>query len=193
MPTPYNRDFTRRKSALLHDYDCRGTGNTRSQGASLGDVLTHYAEVTLDEAVEAGECIAMVRVGKGFKVLGATVAWNVTSSVIAVAGAITAFGDPYACGRLCNGPLDMRQSSNLSCGGSFTSCGILTKIGKFGDGCGIGYTYQCDTDLVITNLYGRGTAFQGGFGTGEPSGGGDWGGALPVGTVIAVEVRGIQT
>mgnify|MGYP001580284493 FL=1 len=79
------------------------------------------------------------------------------------------------------------------CTRSFASCGVLTKIGRVGDGCGIGYTYTCATDLIISNLYGIGSAFQGGFGNAEPSGGGVFGDAIPSGTTFAVEVRGIQT
>ena len=189
----YNTGFTRRKSSGLFDTDCRTTGTTRPLGGP-SKTVTYYAEHTLDEAIEAGECISMVRVHKGFKVTGVTVAWTIASTTVAIAGTIVGFGDPFCCGRLSNRPLDFRRSSaDGTCAGSFQSCGTLTKIGRIGDGCGIGYTYTCETDLILTNLYGIGSHYQGGFGTGQPSGGGVFGDAIPSGTVVAVEVRGIQT
>lgn len=185
MPFPYNKDFTRRKSAYLHDLDCRTTGQTRKAQVNP----PYYATVTTDEAIEQGECIAMLRVPRNFRVTSAQVTWNVPSAADVILG----FGDPFACGRLSNGPLDARSSSNPKAGyaGSFASCGILSKTGNIGDGCGIGYRYTCETDLVITNLYGLQSHELGGFAGGAgPNGGGVWGAALPSGSTITVVVDG---
>ena len=191
----YNTAFTRRKSSYLHDYDCRSTGQLRQPVGGPGETITYYGEVTLDEAVEQGECISMVRVTRGFKVTGVTVAWQGPEGVAPAGDVIVGFGDPFCCGRLSNQPLDLRWLSDRGQNntGSFQSCGTLVKVGKVGDGCGLGYVYTCETDLIITNLYGIGSHYQGGFGAGEPSGGGVWGGAITSGTTIAVEVRGIMT
>lgn len=191
----YNTSFTRRKSSMLFDLDCRTTGPTRTVGA-LGETLTFAAYHTLDEAIEQGECIAMVRVPAGFMVTGAVVAWEGPAGAAPAGDTIIGFGDPYACGRLSNRPIDLRWISQLGQNntGSFQSCGVLTKCGKTGDGCGLGYVYTCETDLVITNLYGLTSHDQGGWkGNPAASGGGVWGGAITSGTTIFVEVRGIQT
>ncbi len=196
MPTPYNKDFTRRKSSYLHDADCRTTGSLRLPAGGLGEAFTYFGEVTLNEAIEAGECISMVRVHKGFKVTGVTLVWAGPEGVAPAGDVVIGFGDPFACGRLSNAPIDMRWLSDRgqNNSGSFASCGVLTKVGRVGDGCGIGYVYTCDTDLIVSNLYGLGSHQQGGWeGGGQISGGGVWGGAITSGTTIAVEVRGIQT
>ena len=192
----WNTAFTRRKSSYLHDYDCRQTGNLRQPVGGPGETITYYGEVTLDEAVEAGECIAMVRVHKGFKVTGVNIVWTGPEGVAPAGDAVVGFGDPFACGRLSNAPLDLRWLSERgqNNSGSFQSCGTLVKVGKIGDGCGLGYVYTCETDLIITNLYGFGSHQQGGWeGGGQISGGGVWGGAITSGTTIAVEVRGVLT
>lgn len=193
MPVPYNKDFTRFKSAQLQGLDCNTTTGGITYSYAEDRPVRLVAKLTTADAIEAGKCISMLRVQRGFMVTGAQVAWNVPSAADVIMG----LGDPYACGRFSNGPLDFRNSSTPKAGaytGSFFNCGILTKTGAVGDGCGIGYVFTCDTDVILTNLYGLSSHELGGFAGGAgPSGGGVWGGVLPSGTQIVVTLDGVMT
>ena len=97
------------------------------------------------------------------------------------------------CGRFL-GPVDTSTAS----GGYFSqaqgvSCGSvvnLQKIGRGGDGCGFGYLYRCDTDMIVTNGYGINTFQQGGGSVSGASMGGGTPGPLASGTVIGLLVDG---
>ena len=190
MPNPYNKDFTRRKSSYLFDLDCRGVGPTRTAGTP-GDTVTYAAVVTTDEAIEAGECISMVRVPRGFTVTDAALMATATALNVVIG-----LGDPFACGRLL-GPIMIGQGTGIDATSlpegthSCVQYVRLAKIGRGGDGCGFGYTYTCETDLVVTVGYG-----QSGFGVGgstKTTGAvstGQGGIALPSGAVIGVSVTG---
>lgn len=117
-------------------------------------------------ALEKGECVAMVRVPKGARIVGARLSWrrsDTTESVLAV-------GDPYACGRLL-GPISTIQNSGVFPVGTgngascqpWGACAVLTKTGNNGDGCGLFYQYTCETDILVTNLHDAGSAANGGF------------------------------
>lgn len=192
MAIPYNKDFTRFKSNQLQGLDCQAAGVAPVLYSFTEDrPVRLIGELTTADAIEGGKCISMLRVQRGFKVTSAQVVWKVPSAADVVMG----LGDPFACGRLSNGPLDFRSNSNPKDGyaGSFANCGILTKVGKEGDGCGIGYVFTCDTDVILTNLYGLGSHTQGGWQGSGVNGGGVWGGVLPTGTVITVILDGVMT
>ena len=180
----YNTSHTRRKSSYLHDLDCRTTGATRT---AIGYGPPYSAVFTADEAIEAGECIAMVRVPRGFTVTNVKLFHTANAATIGV-------GDPFACGRFL-GPVDTSTASGgyLSQAQGVT-CGYLTelqKIGRGGDGCGFGYTFTCETDVIVTNGYGINGFQQGGSERTITSVmGGGLQGTLAVGTVIGVIVEG---
>ena len=187
MPIPYNKDFTRRKSSYLHDLDCRTTGATKT---AIGDGPPYSALFTADEAIEAGECISMVRVPKGFTVTDVLLTWSNggQDSVIGV-------GDPFCCGRFL-GPLLTNKASGYAIIGSpqgtFTCSQMarLAKVGRSGDGCGFLYKYTCVTDIIVTNGYGDNSFHQGGAAVSSGSSGGGFPGPLPSGITIGLTVDG---
>ena len=70
MPVPYNKDFTRFKSTQLQGLDCQTTGGLTYTYAE-NQPIRLVAKITTADAIEAGKCIAMVRVQKGFMVTAA--------------------------------------------------------------------------------------------------------------------------
>lgn len=187
MPTPYNKDFTRRKSNVLHDLDCRTTGPIRHAGQE-GPPYT--AVFTADEAIEAGECISMVRVPRGFTVTDVLLTWSNAGQ-----DGTIGVGDPFACGRFLGPLLVNKASGHAIIGtpqGTFTCAQLarLAKIGRSGDGCGFGYTYTCETDIIVTNGYGEASFNQGGSSAPSLTSGGGYAGPLPSGIVIGLRVEG---
>lgn len=185
MPTPYNKDFTTIKSAQLQAIDCRPTGATKTIGAP-GDHLIFTGVFTAAEAIEVGECIAMVRVPKNFQVTGGLLSYTANT------GAVIGLGDPFCCGRLLGPILCSVDPAATTTSPSGTACaflGIITKTGATADGCGLGYTYTCETDLVVTNGYGENSFGIGGGKTGTANGGPN-SGVLASGTRIFVRVEG---
>ena len=183
----YNSTHTRRKSNVLHDVDCRTTGSIR-HAAMAGP--PYSAVFTADEIIEAGECIAMVRVPKGFTVTDVLLTWSNggQDSTIGV-------GDPFCCGRFLGPLLTNKASGHALIGspqGTFTCSQMarLAKIGRGGDGCGFGYTYTCETDIIVTNGYGDNSFHQGGAAVSSASMGGGFPGPLPSGIVIGLLVDG---
>ena len=150
----WNTEFTRFKSAAIRDLDCGnylkipyGEGVKRLVGVYDGDL-------------ETGQCAAMVRVPAGAYVVDARLSW--AGGTLNNVGAV---GDPYACARFL-GPLRMQvDSSNTlqAVGAEGFDCGVMTKVGRSGDGCGRMYQYTCETDIVFTNLYNSGYAALGGW------------------------------
>lgn len=173
MPVPYNRNFTAYKSTQLQGLDCQTTG----QIVYVGDpsILRVFSGTyTTAEAIETGECIAMVRVPRGFTVTDVHLTWSQNSTTDVVIGV----GDPFCCGRFL-GPVLMNFSTGGSGGSAINlphgtaACvplNRLNKIGRVGDGCGYGYTYTCDTDIIITNGYGA-NSFDSGGGSAHGSAG----------------------
>lgn len=163
MPIPYNKDFQVAKSAQLQALDCRPTGQTKTVG--YDGTVTYVGVYTAGEAIEAGECVAMVRVQKGFQVLGGRLTWSSGST------ACVGVGDPFCCGRLL-GPINTTGGSMLNALNlQGTDCGVIMKSGNVADGCGIGYIYTCDTDIILTNGYGENSFGIGGGKTGTANGG----------------------
>ena len=147
----WNTARAKYRSAELAALDCSpNTRQARTSGTKLWGSFTASAS----QALAAGACVAMVRVPAGAVILGADLYWaqNATDSVVAV-------GDPFACGRLL-GPISTAFSRGLirvsvvddTCGIAYGTCGRLEKLGTEGDGCGIGYTYTCATDLFPPHL-----------------------------------------
>ena len=184
----YNTASTRRKSTYLFDLDCRTTGQVKYAGTP-GEEIVFYATITTDEAIETGECIAMVRVERGFTVTDmALYHTDLDNATIGV-------GDPFCCGRFLGPILGSVPSGTYIVGSpsgtqGCTSMHRLTKINRAGDGCGFGYTFTCQTDIVITNGYGNNTFQQGGGSVSGTTMGGGNDGPIPTGAVLGLRVVG---
>ena len=117
---------------------------------------------TPSTGMEKGTCVAMIRVPAGTMILGGSLAWSNGGASGTGSGGLGAYtigtapllgvGDPFACCRLMGACCATHASGfNLGTSGSVTCC-TMTKTGSVGDGCGIGYTYTCETDIIVTNL-----------------------------------------
>ncbi len=128
-----------------------------------------WAEFTTPTGgLEKGACVAMIRVPAGTRVMGAELfctplgANDQTTVILAV-------GDPYACARLlgpcCVTAGSWSRASNNSSAIDLVAydCFSMRRVGRVGDGCGVGYTYTCETDIQITNLDHSGQATLGGW------------------------------
>lgn len=188
MPTPYNNGQQNHCSSYISDI-ARATGQTKTTGVP-GETVTYNATFTATYAIEAGECVAMVRVPRGFTVTDMALYFT-TAAVDAVIGV----GDPFCCGRFL-GPLIVNRASGTSDimpqgTNTCTQMIRLSKIGRTADGCGYGYTYTCDTDILLTNNYGSAFFNVGGGGqTPVTSAAGLFGGVLPAGWVAGLSVTG---
>jgi hypothetical protein len=182
----YNTSFTRRKSTRLHDLDCRTTGAVKYAGRP-----PYTATFIADEIIEAGECVSMLRIPKNFTVTSGQLSWSPSGT-----DAVVGVGDPFCCGRFL-GPIPTRVSSgNETVAPSGFSCGtaslaFIMKVGRVGDGCGIGYTFTCETDVILTNGYGENSFGIGGGKTGSANGGLN-AGTLPVGWTCFLRLDGYQ-
>ena len=173
----YNTDWTRFKSSDLAGLDC-GSYLKIPRRDRVHKLVARY---TGD--LEIGQCVSMVRVPAGARIIGSELNWFGTSSNV------LAVGDPFACGRLSN-VIATALPSGTVVGGApgpcvvWGACGKLSKTGTLGDGCGLFYQYTCETDIIVTNLPFASMATFGGYaggtiaaGTGQP--GVKWaGGAL---------------
>src|SRR3990167_8194746 len=152
----WNTDFTRFKSTDLAGLDC----GSYLKIPRLDRKITKAAIYNGD--LEKGQCVAMIRVPAGARVVGADLTWggSTTTSLLAV-------GDPYACARLIGPVSTVVNRGDRGTGGHCipwgVTCGTLVKVGINGDGCGLFYQYTCETDIVITNLHHEGNAAEGGF------------------------------
>jgi len=174
----WNTARAKYRSTELAALDC--SPNTR-QARTSGDRLWGSFTFGSTSVLAAGECIAMVRVPAGAVILGMDLFWN-----SALGNAVLAVGDPYACGRFL-GPVNVNVARGqvlsatggygFDCGQVYGSCGHLNKLGIEGDGCGIGYTYTCETDIFVTNLPNEAFAGLGG-----------WRGAYTAGSKIGAAV-----
>ena len=138
----YNIDFTRFKSSGLAGLDCGSYLKIprRDDNLSITDVYTGDLEV--------GQCVAMVRVPAGARIVGADLSWTGASNTV------LGVGDPFACGRfLVVQTLVPRGVIPAGHCVGWGVCGTLVKTTAEGDGCGLFYLYTCETDIVITNLY----------------------------------------
>lgn len=157
----YNTTWAKHKSIELEGLDC-------GHNIKHVPVDDNYPRASFTSSstrvVAAGECVAMIRVPANTIILGAEFYWN-----DAAPAAVVAIGDPFACGRIL-GPIDTSVARGLlstviggSCGPVWGLCGTLSKMGVEGDGCGFGYRYTCETDIVLTNLYSDANATAGGW------------------------------
>lgn len=152
----WNTTFTRFYSGDLAGLECGSYLKIPRRDRKI----TKVAQYTGD--LEKGQCVAMVRVPAGARITAAQLTWQLGAT-----GALLAVGDPYACARLL-GPISTAFPSGVIPGSATTclpwgACGTMTKTGRNGDGCGLFYTYTCETDIVITNLDHVGQAAEGGF------------------------------
>ena len=156
----WNTSFTRFYSSDLAGLECGSYLKIPRRDRKI----TKSAVYTGD--LEKGQCVAMVRVPAGARIVGADLSWangGTTAPLLAV-------GDPYACARFM-GPIAVIASAGRGdplSGGTFSClpwgmCGTLTKTGRNGDGCGLLYQYTCETDIIVTNLHHIGNAAEGGF------------------------------
>lgn len=158
----YNTGQQKQRSTVLAGLDCgfaiKGVPNEDNFPEARFTASTTVV-------VGVGECVGMLRIPANTVVLGAELYWN-----DAAPNAIVAVGDPYSCARLL-GPIHVGTARGIvsGYGAAFAMCspwglcGSLQKIGTEGDGCGIGYRYTCETDLVMTNLYSDANATMGGW------------------------------
>lgn len=177
----WNTTFAKYRSTELAALDC---GYSLKQARTDLDDLWGSFTASATNVLGIGECVAMVRVPAGAVVLGADLYWT------AGAGAgLFAVGDPFGCARFI-GPATSGSAAiargifHATCGTQYGVCGTMTKMGKTGDGCGIGYTYTCETDILVTNLYNNDNATVGGWAGSSPTtAGGHVGVAVSSGTI----------
>jgi len=152
----YNTEWTRFKSGELAGLDCGSYLKIPRRDRKT----TLVARYTGD--LEVGQCVAMVRVPAGARIIGADLSWSGTSvSVLSV-------GDPYACARLSQAiqtflPRGIRWGAGAGYCTPFGACGTLIKTGNVGDGCGLFYQYTCETDILVINNDAESNLSQGGW------------------------------
>ncbi|HLB23555.1 MAG TPA: hypothetical protein VJP07_05630 [Dehalococcoidia bacterium] len=156
----WNTARAKYRSDELANLDCSpNTRQARTSETRLWGSITFATTKT----IAAGECVAMVRVPAGAVILGGQLTWARTAAGTCVPRTVLAVGDPFACGRLA-GPIDTlwEYGAVVSGGAKWGECGRISKMGVVGDGCGVGYTYTCETDIFLTNLNNEALAFVGG-------------------------------
>ena len=164
----YNTDHTRFKSSDLAALDC-GSYLKIPRRDRVHKLVARY---TGD--LEVGQCVAMVRVPAGARIVSSELTW--TGTMNSITSSVLAVGDPYACGRLSN-VISTALPSGTVVGGAAGSCvvwgacGKLSKTGTIGDGCGLFYQYTCETDIIVTNLTFSNQATFGGYATGAVAAG----------------------
>ena len=166
----YNTDHTRFKSSDLAALDC-GSYLKIPRRDRVHKLIARY---TGD--LEVGQCVAMVRVPAGARIVSSELTW--AGSMSTTSNSILVVGDPFACGRLSNvistalpsGTTIGLSGAGLNCA-PWGLCGRLTKTGNIGDGCGLFYQYTCETDIIVTNLTFSNQATFGGYATGAVAAG----------------------
>lgn len=159
----YNTTHPKWKGSELSDLDCGY--NIKAMNDQNGLLIGTFIAAT-NKTLAVGECAALVRVKPGTQILGAELFWGRTDAGTCIPTTILAVGDPFCCGRLL-GPISTLYEKGTAVLGAgldyWGECSILRKSNTSnGDGCGIGYTYTCETDIVLTNLYNDGFAHVGG-------------------------------
>lgn len=175
----YNSTTYKQRSTNLAGLDCGYNIKHPPQDDNFPEASFTATSTTV---VAMGEYVGMIRVAANTIILGAELFWD-----DAAPAAIVAIGDPFACARLL-GPIHvgtargtMEFTASDDCG-PWGRCGSLTKMGTQGDGCGFGYRYTCDTDIVLTNLYNDDNATVGGWAGSSPTTLGQVGAAINLGT-----------
>lgn len=164
----WNTSFTEYKSNLLAGIDC-GTGGNVVKGSAVAQQSTRYwADFTAPTAMSAGKCVSMIRIPAGTRIVGG----RLTAQAPVSANTLLAVGDPFACGRFL-GPVNATAMNIQTIGAAGVNncgfdCGVFTRTGRAGifsngDGCGLGYVYTCETDIVVTVLYSEVNASMGGW------------------------------
>ena len=157
----YNSSHPKWRGAELSDLDC---GYAIKAVEAQGPFRTGSVTFSASQVLGIGECVSLIRVRAGTEVLAADLYWGQTAAGTCVNRTILAVGDPFCCGRLL-GPINTlyrRGAFIPALGNSWGDCASLEKVGTTADGCGIGYVYTCDTDIVMTNVYNGGYALVGG-------------------------------
>lgn len=178
----YNSTHSKYKSTWLAGLDCQTTGAIKGNRADFGDKMYATWTVPTGEQLEVGDCVLMLRIPAGTTVVGGRLSWT------ALGAAQIALGDPFACARFL-GAILTTTANDLAGGNANVAgldCGVIRKIGTTGDGCGIGYTYTCETDICVTNLYAEGNASVGGWVGSTAANYGTAGGAITGGTIRLV-------
>lgn len=162
----YNTTWAKWKSTELSGLDCGYS--LRQARTDLHQLIGTFTNTGF--AVEPGQCIAMIRVPAGTKILGGQLTFSGTSGGGAL-GTSTQLGvgDPFGCARLL-GPIFAGVAgipgivARVAAGAG--DCCLMRKTSTAatgGDGCGIGYVYTCETDIFLSNLYNEGYAALGGW------------------------------
>lgn len=179
----WNTSFTEFKSTLLAGIDCGTGGNVIKGIRGAADPTKRYAEFLAPYALSQGKCVNMIRVYAGERVIGA----RLTAANQGTGVTVVNVGDPYACGRfIASVPLPQLGITVASTQGF--DCGVMTKTGRNGDGCGIGYLYTCETDVAITVAYGVADGNVGGWVGGAGGVGGLYGAALASGATLTLQL-----
>ncbi len=186
----WNTAFTEYKSGLLAGIDC-GTGGNVIKGGNVAQSISRYwADFTAPTALSAGKCVSMLRIPAGTRIVGG----RLTAQAPVPANTLLAVGDPFACGRFL-GPVNATTMNVLTLGtaGVF-DCGVFTRTGRAGlfangDGCGLGYVYTCETDVVVTVLYTEVNASIGGWAGSSTAAGTIAGAALAVNSYLTLTLE----
>ena len=168
----WNTGHAKYRSTELTALDC---GNALKIQRQETNYRLYATFTTPSTGMERGTCCAMVRLFAGTRVMGAKLDW-VGANTGTIGGGLNTtavflgLGDPFACGRFLGPVLAAPAASGTdnTCAAFWGLCGIMHKVGPAGSGgrgdaCGIGYTYTCDVDLILTNLWGATSASQGGW------------------------------
>lgn len=181
----YNTDFTRFKSGELAGLDC----GSYLKIPRRDRIVTLVSRYTGD--LEVGQCVAMVRVPAGARIVGSDLSWS--------GGSVTVLGigDPYACGRLSQVintlvPRGIRGGVGAGWCEPWGTCGTLTKTGNVGDGCGLFYQYTCETDIVVTNLDAESKHAEGGWAGGASAAKSGFTGAKWTGGSLVLTIKYLQ-
>src|SRR3990167_2485032 len=159
----YNSSHPKWRGTELADLDC---GYGIKAVAARSPFKTGSFIAATGRVLGVGECVSLIRVRAGTQILGGELYWERTAAGTCVPTTVLAVGDPYCCARLI-GPVNTLYQKGIMLAALQQQwafdCSKIQKHGTTGDGCGVGYTYTCDTDIVLTNLYNDGNAYsQGG-------------------------------
>src|SRR3990167_8496566 len=159
----YNSSHPKWRGTELADLDC---GYGIKAVAARSPFKTGSFIAATGRVLGVGGGVSLIRVRAGAQILGGELYWGRTAAGTCVPTTVLAVGDPYCCARLI-GPVNTLYQKGIMLAALQQQwafdCSKIQKHGTTGDGCGVGYTYTCDTDIVLTNLYNDGNAYsQGG-------------------------------
>src|SRR3990167_3539153 len=161
----YNSSHPKWRGTELADLDC---GYGIKAVAARSPFKTGSFIAATGRVLGVGGGVSIIRVRAGTQILG---------------------GEPYCCARLI-GPVNTLYQKGIMLAALQQQwafdCSKIQKHGTTGDGCGVGYTYTCDTDIVLTNLYNDGNAYSQGGAPGAYTAGTKEGAALTSGKFTLV-------